>query len=336
MPVGACIDSYVLLGAWELLHSQNIVPLGMWYFCPAVRATPQQLREKLLNKSIHIDKSVLGCGRKMQWGFRGTPTTDKAIKELLKDPNIQNKSHAINTLIERGLKATPQLEQPSEKQPIPESKAKTHKEKEQLILDSGSWIKETKPDKQGYQWRYVGTYQCDPKRKGQTWCDRLHDFEEAYYFAELKKKFETQREERKLTEPKPKPKAIKRKHELSIEEIIDQTGICVNPILIRQNNPLACALCEKKDSAKRQACDQILHELKISPVAYKKFIESMTAKQQDWWQGKIGDILLGEDKEFLAFEKRYQEVCEPCEEHKQHRCTKYCNEFYEPLRPSTP
>ena len=207
---------------------------------------------------------------------------------------------------------------------------KSRKEKEQDIWDSGSWIKEDKPDKQGYQWRYVGNYQCDSKRKGQAWCDRLHGFSEAYFFAKAKLDMDAKREKRKLEElaKKKEEKVIKgwAKQKTSVD-IVNELGVCLNPFLVRSEQSLACALCRKKFPEKRQACDLICHELEMSPIARLNFEKALHEKEKDWWQGNPDDILIDESEEFLAIQKRYHEICVECE-HLPDACSRYCKEFY--------
>jgi len=46
-------------------------------------------------------------------------------------------------------------------------------------------------------------------------------------------------------------------HEPTTDAIVDQVGICSNPILIRQRKSFACIVCHKRHPQKWEACQEI-------------------------------------------------------------------------------
>ena len=182
-------------------------------------------------------------------------------------------------------------------------------------------------------------------------CRSLQKITERWLKTKVKKETKTETKEEEDLEA-PQLLIPKKKPELSIQEIVDQLGLCENPILMRQRT-LLCPLCKKRRPQKFQACQENQKELKTSPIADLKFIELMTSKISEekqlrdnpfwWWQapktedmtleeiekelGLRSNPLLYEDLKFDAYRKRYHEICETCEEHLHHRCTRYCREF---------
>lgn len=76
-----------------------------------------------------------------------------------------------------------------------------------------------------------------------------------------------------------KPAIVSPKFERSLEEIVDEVGVCANPILMRQR-PLLCVLCQKRNYAKWQACQEIQKELK-NPVKLHKFINAQAQQRKN-------------------------------------------------------
>lgn len=176
----------------------------------------------------------------------------------------------------------------------------------------------------------------------------------------VRRKLETKEEPTKKEEEEGEPDLSKlpRTKEPTIEEIVNQVGICENPILARRRHGgLACIVCKKQVPQKWETCQKIQTELKTSPVAYHKFLKSVMEKiteerkvREDpywWWEApKTEDMTLEEIEEklglrqlnplipqelFDAIKRRYHQICESCEEHIKYRCTRYCKEFWQDL-----
>jgi len=171
---------------------------------------------------------------------------------------------------------------------------------------------------------------------------------------EEKERVEKKAKEEVAEEEEAPQLSIPKKPELSIQEIVDQVGLCKNPILMSQRT-LLCPSCKKRHPDKWQACQEIQGEIdeKKSPLGSYKFLKAMTQRvieerkaREDpyWWWGspKTEDMTLEEiekdlglrsnsssheDLKFDAYRKRYHEICETCEEHLHHRCTRYCRDF---------
>jgi len=116
--------------------------------------------------------------------------------------------------------------------------------------------------------------------------------------------------------------------EPTTDEIVDQVGVCLNAILIRQRKSFACIVCQKRHPQKWEACQEIQKELKTSPVAYHKFLKTTTQRvveerkaREDpywWWDTpKTEDMTLEEIEEELGL----REPSKP----RRIPCTKFCS-----------
>ena len=105
---------------------------------------------------------------------------------------------------------------------------------EDVILASGSWIKEKKPNRQGYQYRYIANYLSNPKRKGKAWANRPHSLEEAYHYADQKRKMQNKNASEKTmhnTQPQPYICAYVNQTFRKLQElpcVIDINMVCPN------------------------------------------------------------------------------------------------------------
>ena len=106
---------------------------------------------------------------------------------------------------------------------------------EDVILASGTWIKEEKPNRAGYQYRYIGNYLSNPKRKGKAWGNRLHSTKEAYHYADLKRKMQNRDASSEKTMHNTQPQGyvcayanqtFKKREELPC--VIDYNMVCPN------------------------------------------------------------------------------------------------------------
>ena len=116
--------------------------------------------------------------------------------------------------------------------------------------------------------------------------------------------------------------------EPTIHEIVNQVGVCENPILARRRHGgLACVLCKKQVPQKWQACQEIQKELKTSQIAFDKFSKAMrqrTLEEKEagedpyWWWGapKTEDMTLEEIEEELGL----REASKP----RRISCIKFC------------
>ena len=95
------------------------------------------------------------------------------------------------------------------------------------------------------------------------------------------------------TEPEPKPVHKPKK---TIDEIVNQTGVCLNPLKTSQTRPLTCIHCRNTYLPKWKACQEIQHEIKTRPMTRRMFfdgiIEKTKKKEDDWYQGKPEDIII--------------------------------------------
>ena len=78
---------------------------------------------------------------------------------------------------------------------------------EDIVLASGTWIKEEKADRQGYQYRYIGNWLSNPSRKGKAWANKLHSLKEAYHYADVKRKMQNKKasSEKTIDDVRPQP-----------------------------------------------------------------------------------------------------------------------------------
>jgi len=220
-------------------------------------------------------------------------------------------------------------------------------------------------------------YQLEKKQKEITREEQVKETEEA----------EEEEQEEDLETPEP---SIPNKPKQSIDKIVDQLAVCLNPFIMRER-PLLCHVCRKKQPDKWQACQEIQRELETSPSAMREFVDNMKAKtiearkarENPYWfweeSRKTEDMTIQEIEEelgqreprlkrrscsefctdfkimncpkwpscelnkpvstspsyedlmFDAIQKRYDELCITCEEHRQHRCTRHCKEFFNGL-----
>jgi len=122
-------------------------------------------------------------------------------------------------------------------------------------------------------------------------------------------------------EEEPDFSSLPKMREPTTDEIVDQIGICLNPLLIRQRDSFACVVCKKRYPQKRQACDEIVQELKMSPMADKEFIDAMIKKTMekpdDWWQvPKSEDMTLEEIEKELGLDQPIDLGCQRCSKYK--------------------
>ena len=87
-------------------------------------------------------------------------------------------------------------------------------------------------------------------------------------------------EQRKPEAPKPEEEAKPRPRQPkpSMEEIVNQIGVCLNPLKISQTRPLTCVLCKKTYYPKWKACQEIQEEIRTQPMTRKWFFDSMTQR----------------------------------------------------------
>jgi len=64
------------------------------------------------------------------------------------------------------------------------------------------------------------------------------------------------------------------KEEFDGEVIHKNVPICLNPLRMRKEHPFVCYECDRRNPDKHKACDEIVTELKTSPVAYMEFTQS--------------------------------------------------------------
>jgi hypothetical protein len=97
-------------------------------------------------------------------------------------------------------------------------------------------------------------------------------------------------------------KKEKRKSPLDHFDPTKQLGVCLNPIRMRKDYSLKCAICGKDDPEKRKACNEIVEELNSSSKTFHEFMDAMTEKKKAKtdtieWFGSPQDISIPSIKE---------------------------------------
>jgi len=138
---------------------------------------------------------------------------------------------------------------------------------------------------------------------------------------------ETEEEEQEEGLETPEP-SIPNKPKQSIDEIVDQLAVCLNPFIMRER-PLLCHVCRKKQPDKWQACQEIQRELETSPSAMQEFVDNMKAKtiearkamENPYWfwkeSRKTEDMTIQEIEEELGQRPST----------KRRSCSEFCTDF---------